>query len=844
MQRYHRHYHQRSRISRIGLFFIGMILPSSPAFAKGNLQTMLPFESLFLFPIAVLFTYMLVIISHRSRLNQTLVWAQRQLQKELIDHKRAEEALIESRCMLQNILDLIPVRVFWKDRHSVFLGCNKKFAQDAGFHAPEDVVGRTDADMAWKHIAAQYREADHQVMKSGRAVMEAIEPRTGSDGRQTWLRMHKIPLKDPSGRILGVLGAYEDITESREAQEALRKSESKYHELVERMNSIVLRVNGDGEVIFINDFGLKFFGFERTEILGKNIQQTIGSSDVSHGGDWAGLWGNIVDQMSRGDSEKSRLTESENTKKDGERVWIAWANTSLVNENGEQELLSVGYDITARRKIEEEMARRTYAMEQCQNSVMITDTRGCIQYVNGKFCESTGYRLEEVLGKNPRILKSGELSDDVYKELWSTISLGQTWRGEFHNRKKNGEMFWERATITPVKDRKGNITSYLAVKEDVGQEKKLLQDLRKAFGRLKEMERIINLSNAIVFMWSPQERETPVKFVSDNIRLLGYEPEDFYLRGMQIRDFILDEDRSMVAETVKRNVRAKHLEFSHQYRVKTRDHQVRWFEDHSFVTYARNGEPKYIQGVAFDITDRRIAEEHILEAVNMKSEFISIVSHELRTPLTAIKESINIVIEEEAGGLGEMQKKFLGIAKRNVDRLGTLINDVLDYQKLDMGKLKFDRKHLDIRPLVQESVRTMTLVAKSKGLELGLTMPDGERPDVLVDADRIIQVLNNLINNAIKFTDKGGIYVDVVYLDKGIQILIKDTGIGIKAQDMHKLFHTFSQIRAGSERRSGETGLGLAISKKIIDSHGGAIWAESIYGQGSLFTFTLPFPEV
>jgi len=843
MHSHHTLYHQYRQSLRACVAMPAMLLVPSPAFAQSSLQTLLPFEVLFLFPVMVLLTYMLVIIAHRSRLNQTLVQAQRQLKKELIDHKHAEEALIESRCMLQNILDLIPVWVFWKDRHSVFLGCNKKFAQDAGFYTPEDVIGRTDADMAWKDIAAQYRQDDHEVMKSGKAVMESIEPRVGPDGRQIWLRMHKIPLRDPAGRIMGVLGAYDDITESREAQEALKKSEAKYHELVERMNSIVLRVNSVGEVIFINDFGLKFFGFDRAEILGKNIAQTIGPSDVSQGGDWAGLWGNIVDQMIRGDSEKSRLTESENSKKNGEWVWIAWANTILTNDAGEKELLSVGYDITARRKIEEEMARRTYAMEQCQNSVMITDTQGRIQYVNGKFCETTGYGLEEVLGKNPRILKSGELSEDIYKELWSAISSGQTWRGEFHNRKKNGEMFWERATITPVKDRKGNITSYLAVKEDVGQEKKLVQDLRKAFGRLKEMERIINLSNAIVFMWSPQERETPVKFVSDNIRLLGYEPEDFYLRGMQIRDFILDEDRSLVAETVKRNVRAKHLEFSHQYRVKTRDHQVRWFEDHSFVTYARNGEPKYIQGVAFDITDRRIAEEHILEAVNMKSEFISIVSHELRTPLTAIKESINIVIEEEAGDLAQMQKKFLGIAKRNVDRLGTLINDVLDYQKLDMGKLKFDQQDMDIRPLVQESVRTMTLVAKSKGLALGLTLPDGDRPGVRVDADRIIQVLNNLINNAIKFTEKGGVSVEVVYLNKGVQVLIKDTGIGIKAQDMHKLFHTFSQIRSGSERRSGETGLGLAISKKIIDSHGGAIWAESTYGQGSVFTFTLPFPD-
>ena len=135
----------------------------------------------------------------------------------------------------------------------------------------------------------------------------------------------------------------------------------------------------------------------------------------------------------------------------------------------------------------------------------------------------------------------------------------------------------------------------------------------------------------------------------------------------------------------------------------------------------------------------------------------------------------------------------------------------------------------------------MELVAKNKGLQVDLKMPEGDCPKIFVDPDRIIQVMNNLLNNAINFTDEGRIFVEIVYWDNGVQILIRDTGLGIKAQDMHKLFQTFSQIRSGSERRSGTTGLGLAISKKIIDSHGGTIWAESVFGRGSLFTFTLPF---
>ncbi|HSV43179.1 MAG TPA: PAS domain S-box protein, partial [Candidatus Bathyarchaeia archaeon] len=617
----------------------------------------------------------------------------------------------------------------------------------------------------------------------------------------------------------------------------LKRSETKYRELVENANSIILRMNDQGVVTFFNEYAQRFFGFAEDEIIGKSVMGTIVPYVDQQGRDLNRMIEGIVSK-----TEDFRINENENMRKNGDRVWISWANKTIINENGEREVLCVGTDMTQRRQMEEELLRISYALEQSQNIILMTDIEGNIQYVNPKFSEVTGYQREEVLGRNPRILKSGELSLDVYRRLWKTISQGETWRGEFHNRKKSGDLFWERATISPIKDRFGKTINYLAVKEDISQEKRLAQDLQKAFGRLKEMERIINLSNAIVFMWSPNE-QMPVKFVSDNIRMLGFEPDDFYIRGLLIPDMILEEDRSGMLATIRRNIDAKRLEFSQQYRVKTADGRIRWFEDHSFVTYTKKGQAEYIQGVAFDITERRIAEERMLEAINMKSEFISIVSHELRTPLTAIKESINIVAEGESGALNQGQHKFLGIAKRNVDRLGALINDVLDYQKLDMGKLNFEWEDLDVRPLVLEVVKTMDIVAQNKGLRLEVDLPGGEIPKVHIDAGRIIQVLNNLLNNAIKFTEHGLVRVELKIHPSAVQVLVKDTGIGIKAQDMHKLFQTFSQVRTGSERRSGETGLGLAISKKIIDSHGGSIWVESVFGEGSTFTFTLPVKE-
>ncbi|HRZ40604.1 MAG TPA: HAMP domain-containing sensor histidine kinase, partial [Candidatus Omnitrophota bacterium] len=204
-----------------------------------------------------------------------------------------------------------------------------------------------------------------------------------------------------------------------------------------------------------------------------------------------------------------------------------------------------------------------------------------------------------------------------------------------------------------------------------------------------------------------------------------------------------------------------------------------------------------------------------------------------------IKEGINIVVEEEAGALNDRQKEFLGIAKRNVDRLGALINDVLDYQKLDSGRTQFHWSVGSVRPVIEEVARSMTVVAQNRGLQLRTVIGDNLQ-DVNYDYDRIIQVLNNLVNNAIKFTQKGFVEIVAENDAEGVKVSVKDTGVGIRSEDLHRLFQTFSQVSSGSNRRTGESGLGLAISKRIIDLHGGRIWVNSIFGEGSVFSFVLP----
>ena len=228
---------------------------------------------------------------------------------------------------------------------------------------------------------------------------------------------------------------------------------------------------------------------------------------------------------------------------------------------------------------------------------------------------------------------------------------------------------------------------------------------------------------------------------------------------------------------------------------------------------------------------------------DIQKEFSSTLSHELRTPLASIKAAIDIVISGTAGDTTQEQKNFLGRAKDNVDRLNRLINNILDLAHMESGKGVLNFKPGDLNKVIQSVADNQESVAKTKGLSLNVSL-DPNIPVLSFDSDKIIQVLNNLIANALKFTDSGGITVtSLVRADaNSVEVRVQDTGCGIKQEDLVKLFEKFQQLGEAHKKASG-TGLGLAICKEILRQHGGKISVESPAGQGSCFYFSLPIEE-
>ena len=243
--------------------------------------------------------------------------------------------------------------------------------------------------------------------------------------------------------------------------------------------------------------------------------------------------------------------------------------------------------------------------------------------------------------------------------------------------------------------------------------------------------------------------------------------------------------------------------------------------------------------VAKDITKQKKAAEDIAAAAKIKSDFTSMVSHELRTPLVPIKESINLALEGVTGPVNDQLRDLLIMAKRNVDRLARLVNDMLDFQKLDSGRMAFHFQENDMTGVVEEVYKTMVVIAREKGLDFKVEV-EPHLPASYFDRDKIVQVLSNLVNNALKFTEKGGIGVEA-RLEKGhIHVTVMDSGPGIKPEEISLLFKSFQQLGSQEGYKHHGSGLGLAISKEIIAHHQGQIWVESVLGQGSQFHFLLP----
>lgn len=523
--------------------------------------------------------------------------------------------------------------------------------------------------------------------------------------------------------------------------------------------------------------------------------------------------------------------------KDGSVKWLEWTGRACDDQNL---IYSIARDVSETRKIDATLRSMSRAVDQSPVSIVLTNLAGDIEFANPKAFSLTGYSPEEILGKNPRILQSGETPKEVYEELWNSITHGKEWRGIFHNKKKNGELYWEAAIISPITNNDGVITHYLAVKEDIT----LRKETEEAIQRNRILLRTVidNLPDAIYFKDAEGRKVIANKA---DWTLMGYHSEaevlgktdlelfdsEIGMRGYRDDMAILKEDEPIINHEEAFTDPNGNECLLYTTKVPLKDDQ---------------GKILGLVGIGRDITLRKKTEVQLtaqadkLKELNAtKDKFFSIIAHDLKNPFNSIIGITDVTLADMPTLDKRNIQQRLEMMKASANQAYTLLENLLIWSRTQTGRIDFEPGMTNL----VEVLRCITTLVEGQLLNKAITLKLETGPELRVWADQnmVETILRNLVTNAIKFTPKGGnIVISATVQDKFLTVAVKDSGIGMTKDALAKLFRIETSFTTrGTENEKG-TGLGLILCKEFVEKHGGQIGVESEPGKGSHFWFTLP----
>ncbi len=650
-----------------------------------------------------------------------------------------------------------------------------------------------------------------------------------------------------------------EIEERNRAEAALQESETLFRTMVSSVPGVLYRCRNDSNwtMLYISDAVFELTGYPATDFLG-NRSRTWAQLMLPE--DRERVERRVQESISGGETF---LLEYRIVRSDGHIRWVSERGKALGGGPREEQIIVGGiFDVTDEKQSAEMLVKLSTAVQQSPVSVVITNLDGDIEYVNPKFSQVTGYTLEEAIGQNPRILKSDKVDPETYQELWKNLAAGKEWRGELLNKKKNGELYWESASISPIRSAGGTITHYLAVKEDITDQKRTEAALQEKEERLRSIINTAPIGIALVM-----DR----KFIMGNKllgQMFGYEHQK--LDGKETHPFYIDEKEwERVGEAVYPAL-ARGETVSIEAKMRHADGSPLDVLLNASAFMLATG-PMEIVVTFLDISDRKKDEEKLHqnlqeldaaqsamlnmmedldmekakaeEATRAKSDFLANMSHEIRTPMNAIIGMSHLALKTE---LTPKQRDYVGKTHVAAQSLLGIINDILDFSKIEAGKLDIESTNFQLEDVLDNLANLVGLKAKEKGLELLFDIDEGTPNALTGDPLRLGQILTNLANNAVKFTETGEIVIKVTPVEKEettakLRFSVRDSGIGMTEEQRGKLFQAFSQADTSTTRKYGGTGLGLTISKKLCEMMDGDIWVESEPGKGSIFVFTAVF---
>ena len=482
--------------------------------------------------------------------------------------------------------------------------------------------------------------------------------------------------------------------------------------------------------------------------------------------------------------EIGRLTDFNETEKefiDTSMNSIAIAVNTAFNQEALRELLK---KIQAQNG---EMEISALEIEQQLDSLnqaailSIADVNGDIIYANDNFCKISKYSMEELLGKNHRVLKSGKQPEGLFIGMWKAISGGRTWKGEIINKAKDGTFYWVDTTITPFKGIDGKIEKYVAIRFDITNTKNQMEELAKQGEELQTQQEELKQMNEEL-----EEQAQNLKQQQEELQMTNEELEE-QTQSLEAKNLEVEASKNDIEQ------KTKQLEISSKY----------------------------------------------------KSEFLANMSHELRTPLNSLLILSKDLSENRNNNLDGVQVESAEIIFKSGCDLLVLINEVLDLSKIEAGKMSLNIEPLSLKNFSDELIREFKHHSEQKGLKLNSKLDKELPEFIRTDSQRLNQILKNLLSNAIKFTEKGSVSISIDRNSESTVIIsITDTGIGIVEDKQQDIFEAFQQAEGGTSRKYGGTGLGLSISRELAKLLGGEIKLSSKLNEGSVFSLIIPLEIV
>jgi len=534
------------------------------------------------------------------------------------------------------------------------------------------------------------------------------------------------------------------------------------------------------------------------------------------------------------DTKEVHGVELQVQRKDGSKVDVSLNASAVCDEHGViLHSRSALRDITERKQAEEMLRKLFIAVEQSPASVAITDLEACIQYVNPQFTEVTGYSAAEAIGQNPRILQSGQTPKEIYLELWSKLTSGQSWHGELLNKRKNGKLYWEEAHIAPVKNPAGVVTHYVAVKIDITERKQAERALRESEARFRNL-----VETTSDWVWEVDENAV-YTYASPQIHdILGYEVAEII--GKTPFDLMPPEEAKRVAD-IFGPIAAARISFTNLENTNLRkDGHPVVLETSGVPVIDTEGKFCGYRGIDRDITERRAFEEELKRSNVELEQFSYVVSHDMRQPLRMISSYLQLLEMSLSDQLVGERRGYFDIAIDGAKRIDQMLVALLEYSRV--GKMGEPPTWIESRAMLDEALQFLQPAITEAQAKLNIS---GDWPQILVSHDEILRLLQNLIGNAAKYRIAGRIpeiTVTSEMVKNEWHLCVADNGVGIIPDQIKRLFKVFQRLQTRTAYEG--TGIGLALCRKIAEHHKGRLWAESAgEGQGSKFCVVLPVPQ-